>query len=114
MHAPYSLAISACVFVCGAAVVSECSVLTRAEMCCVIFIFLSLIPPSSASLPRTRLLQVMLRGPMQYIAGGNSRDVFLIEYEGEQLVLKVVKHQSDQRSTRHLMEAIALDVVREG
>lgn len=54
-----------------------------------------------------------MAGPKVYIAGGNSREVFLINHEGEQLVLKVSKHQSDHQSTRHLMEAIALDVVRD-
>lgn len=56
----------------------------------------------------------MLAGSKQYIAGGNSRDVYLIDYEGEQLVLKVTKYQSERGSARHVMEAIALDVVSEG
>lgn len=54
-----------------------------------------------------------MTGPKEHIAGGNSRDVFSIDYEGEQLVLKVVKHHTDRGVTRHLMEAIALDVVRD-
>eukprot|EP00903_Cladosiphon_okamuranus_P019191 g17651.t1 len=55
-------------------------------------------------------VQAMLEGPKEYLAGGNSRDVFLIDYEGEKLVLKVAKHHSSRGTVRHLKEAIALDV----
>ncbi|CAN0566250.1 unnamed protein product, partial [Ectocarpus sp. 12 AP-2014] len=56
-------------------------------------------------------IEAMTMGPKHYIAGGNSRDVFLVDYEGHKLVLKTTKHESAQLSTRHAMEAIALDVV---
>lgn len=55
----------------------------------------------------------MVKGPKQHIAGGNSREVYLVDYEGEQLVLKVGKVHSEHQTTRHVMEAIALDVVSE-
>jgi len=55
----------------------------------------------------------MAKESKHHIAGGNSREVYLVEYEGEKLVLKVTKHQSEHQSTRHVMEAIALDVVSE-
>ncbi|CBJ28500.1 similar to TAK1 (TGF-beta-activated kinase) [Ectocarpus siliculosus] len=56
-------------------------------------------------------IEAMMVGPKHYIAGGNSRDVFLVDYEGHKLVLKTTKHESAHLSTRHAMEAIALDVV---
>lgn len=56
----------------------------------------------------------MMMGPKHYIAGGNSRDVFLVDHKGQKLVLKTTKHESEHLSSRHVMEAIALDVVRAG
>lgn len=58
--------------------------------------------------------KAMMMGPKHYIAGGNSRDAFLVDFEGHQLVLKTTKHESAHLSTRHIMEAIALDVVSTG
>ncbi|CAB1110305.1 unnamed protein product [Ectocarpus sp. CCAP 1310/34] len=64
--------------------------------------------------PLSRREKEMMMGPKHYIAGGNSRDVFLVDHEGHKLVLKTTKHESAHLSTRHAMEAIALDVVSTG
>lgn len=54
----------------------------------------------------------MMIGPRNLIATGNSREVFLVDYEGAKLVLKTTKHQRATTLKRHHVEAIALDVVR--
>lgn len=54
----------------------------------------------------------MLVGPKNLIARGNSREVYVVEYQGVRLVLKTTKHQNDKELRRHHVEAVVLDVVR--
>lgn len=72
---------------------------------------------SALSDPRRSLAQAMLDGDITLIGSGMIRDVYLVEHEGQKLVLKVLREDYELIASKswiediHRWEAAALDAV---
>lgn len=64
------------------------------------------------------ILQEIILGEKTLIGNGNIRDVYLAEYKGQQLVVKVLRDDFEERASKtrvdniHRWEAAAIDAVR--